>query len=581
MSAERMRILELAIESLPSGAPVADIVGAAQAFDAFVHGPEHVVTVNHARADAPTFSDLQKRYREQAAADPAPMPASKVAEAIKKNGVAAVVESAPPNDKPPKGKPHNSNQTRFAAKPMADPATLRRANSSAAVEGRTMFPSTVVDPKDSPALLVGGHNNLKLGKMVMKGPWKGMPLYHLTLEERATCPSDCAVWNDCYGNAMGQARRHSTKELTAFLEQEIQTKAQEHPEGFVVRLHTLGDFFSVQYVVFWEMVLDLYPALHVFGYTARKRDSDIGKRIKALTDLRWGRFAIRFSDAEPKAQGTTVIDRIPEGSQVAEGTVCPAETGQTQCCATCGLCWSPSNRTKPIVFVKHGVVIDHDPAVPARVKAEKPKPDPKPRRDLTEKQVAAYRAIEARIASGRPFQQTDIAADMGISKGALQQLSLALTRNGYLSVKRQAPVKPAIYTLLKTVDGVPTEPPPGSVPAPTHKGRTTNTVVAPVDKHLVRPARPVGLSARPSEKQAPPAYDESMVRRFEGKSRDVMVREALEGQGYEIKSAGSDNWGKSGFLIDGKKVDATKAIEMADEIRASKGLEPIGKVGAA
>lgn len=57
----------------------------------------------------------------------------------------------------------------------------------ALVEGRTIFPSTVVAPADSPRLLVSGTNQRKIGRIVSKGRWKGFPLYTLTLEERATC----------------------------------------------------------------------------------------------------------------------------------------------------------------------------------------------------------------------------------------------------------------------------------------------------------------------------------------------------------------------------------------------------------
>ena len=77
----------------------------------------------------------------------------------------------------------------------------------AVVEGRTLFPSRVEHPDQRPRLLVGGHNSRKIGRQVMKGRWKGFPIFTLTLEERATCPRSCAVWNDCYGNTSNWARR--------------------------------------------------------------------------------------------------------------------------------------------------------------------------------------------------------------------------------------------------------------------------------------------------------------------------------------------------------------------------------------
>ena len=41
----------------------------------------------------------------------------------------------------------------------------------------------------------------------------------------------------------------------------------DHPNGFAVRLHNLGDFYSLQYVALWRRLLARHPALHVWGYT--------------------------------------------------------------------------------------------------------------------------------------------------------------------------------------------------------------------------------------------------------------------------------------------------------------------------
>jgi hypothetical protein len=68
-----------------------------------------------------------------------------------------------------------------------------RQDHPAAVEGRTIFPRSVVGAADSPRLLVSGHNNSKLGKEVLRGSRAGWPIFHLTLEERATCPRSCPV----------------------------------------------------------------------------------------------------------------------------------------------------------------------------------------------------------------------------------------------------------------------------------------------------------------------------------------------------------------------------------------------------
>lgn len=226
----------------------------------------------------------------------------------------------------------------------------------AVVGARTLFPRSVVTPSAEQRVLVSGGLNQKLGGIVTKGEWAGFPIYALTLEERATCPRTCAHWLDCYGNAMHLARRNRHgPELLDRLTVELADLAQKHPQGFVVRLHTLGDFYSPEYVDFWAYAIDSLPALHVFGYTAHDRKSIIGAKIAAVSEKFWHRWAIRFSSSTPAPMGSTVINYMPVGPIVPEGQVCPAQTEATAACATCGLCWSPAAKDKTIVFIRHGV----------------------------------------------------------------------------------------------------------------------------------------------------------------------------------------------------------------------------------
>jgi len=257
----------------------------------------------------------------------------------------------------PKGKGKERPFRRFTeTKPLApEKVGGLAADHPAIVEKRSLFPSTVLDPSESPTILVSGGNSRKLGDRVVKGAWSGFPIFQLSLEERATCPDTCFHFATCYGNGMPQARRHRHgEELVTYLRAELTDLQDEHPNGFVVRLHVLGDFYSVEYVDAWASFLDAFPALHVFGYTAWPRGSEIGAAVKRLTDKRWDRFAMRFSDAVSKPQGTTTIWRVPEADNIPEGLVCPAQTGKTDCCGTCGICWSETARDKTIVFVAHG-----------------------------------------------------------------------------------------------------------------------------------------------------------------------------------------------------------------------------------
>ena len=212
--------------------------------------------------------------------------------------------------------------------------------------GRSMFPSRVYDPAEVGRVLKTGHQQRKIGKEVRKGARRGWPIFTLTLEERATCPRSCTMWAGCYGNHMQAGERIAAgQDLEGALARELLELQLRHPRGFMVRLHVLGDFYSLDYVDFWEDMLEQLPALHVFGFTARLPGTLIGDRLLTLAGRMWERFAVRFSGMYGPHMASQIIpDDDPQS------ITCPAQTGGTDCCATCALCW---HSTRSIAFLKH------------------------------------------------------------------------------------------------------------------------------------------------------------------------------------------------------------------------------------
>ena len=236
----------------------------------------------------------------------------------------------------------------------------------AVLKGRTIFLQTVKAPTKVARLLQPASNNVKLGagkQIITKGKWKGMPMYQLTLEERKTCPTSCQQWRNCYGNNMPFANRinHTRPSFFSELRDEISSLSGKHPGGFVIRLHVLGDFFSVPYVRFWESQLKLHPSLRIFGYTHRAKTTPIGRSIGRLNDagawIRWsdagGTMSANTDQSVPPALPDPKDPPAPKARpayRAAEGIPCPEQTGKTASCLTCGLCWSTP---LPIRFLVH------------------------------------------------------------------------------------------------------------------------------------------------------------------------------------------------------------------------------------
>ena len=211
----------------------------------------------------------------------------------------------------------------------------------------TRFQKSIKNPSDSANVLKPGSNNKKLGYNVTSNRWKGKKLYSLTLVERETCPTSCHHWVDCYGNNMPFAHRYTTDNLEDKLEQELAALIEKQPNGIVVRLHVLGDFYSVSYVKFWEEMMLKHPKLCLFGYTGREEFTAIGQRIQLLNSRFNERCVIRYSRSKEYNSGNLYA---AEESFEGDSFTCPEQTGKVKSCASCGLCWTTN---KTVKFLSH------------------------------------------------------------------------------------------------------------------------------------------------------------------------------------------------------------------------------------
>lgn len=258
---------------------------------------------------------------------------------------------------------YGNNLARFANAPVTE--SVRRSAAGldprhpALREGRTVHTAFVFDASQRKHVLISGINNAKLGKKITKGGWAGSPFFHLSLEERKTCPRSCANWSECFGNGMPAAvRLRYNANLMRALDTELAGLNQKYPAGFAVRLHVLGDFPDLDYVQAWIGFSDKYKALQIEGYTAHPRTSEIGQAIWQMNLKRPKRWQIRNSvalDAPYEAmQVSTLWDGANAVPPTMDGVVCPQELGKTQTCGTCALCWSPAMADKRVLFLGHG-----------------------------------------------------------------------------------------------------------------------------------------------------------------------------------------------------------------------------------
>ena len=232
----------------------------------------------------------------------------------------------------------------------------------------TIYPKSVYtinsweDYRTYGSTLLKQSNNNKLGKVVNKGAFKGKPLYSLSLVERLMgCSKSCHHWDSCYGNNMPFAHRFKTdkrkKVFRDILEYELHNLTKKHKQGIHIRLHVLGDFYSKEYINFWYVILKLYPKISIYGYTAHKPKSMLGKQIKnVISKIGFDRFAVRFSNANVKlsANSTEYKPQLIASKNVSlnlKSIPCPEQENKVLNCVSCALCWN--KKAENILFYTH------------------------------------------------------------------------------------------------------------------------------------------------------------------------------------------------------------------------------------
>ena len=245
-------------------------------------------------------------------------------------------------------------KSRWASRPLDNqPASMPPYNHPALISGHTIYPTTVRAARDDRALK-SADNSRKIGGQILKGKWAGFPIFTLTLEERATCPTKLSSLAELLSatKCNGRIACRRGRIWNGGWRAKWRSSNIYHPNGFAVRLHVLGDFYSVEYVELWRTLLERHSALHVWGYTARwqVKDDPIAAAIVSLVERDWDRFAIRFSNAPSPFEASATIS-IEHPYQVpADAILCPEQVGKTESCSTCALCWQSKRR---VAFLQH------------------------------------------------------------------------------------------------------------------------------------------------------------------------------------------------------------------------------------
>lgn len=179
-----------------------------------------------------------------------------------------------------------------------------------------------------------------------------------------TCPS-ASTWclTSCYNADKREAKfpiNEWNKNLQYFLskgailEGILIEKLLNSGNKVAVRIHSSGDFFSVDYINFWIRVISNTPNVKYWAYTRSWDNRDLYNELLKLKELNNIQLFASWDSTmgdPPTGWRKSIVYEVFDHS-LSTGIVCPEQSGKSPNCATCNYCLSESNNND-VYFIMH------------------------------------------------------------------------------------------------------------------------------------------------------------------------------------------------------------------------------------
>jgi hypothetical protein len=200
-------------------------------------------------------------------------------------------------------------------------------------------------------------------KMLTKGNSKLGNIWNFSLPAVESCPNceDCKL--TCYATK-GHYRQKNVREKyknnfkivhqnSEYFEQSIQAQIDKRNIK-VVRIHTSGDFFSLQYFQNWlNIVYANRDTVQFFTYTKEQPILDYWCEIKNNSTLwyKWGWRNLNIIPSFTKSGKLNYgsLEYVKNIRKKEGGIICPANLGVDITCEQCKICYTKEN----LLFVEH------------------------------------------------------------------------------------------------------------------------------------------------------------------------------------------------------------------------------------
>ncbi len=138
----------------------------------------------------------------------------------------------------------------------------------------------------------------------------------------------------------------------------IQQLSEQEYKHIGVRLHSCGDFYSIDYIEMWHKICKMFPNIQFWGYTRSWAVENLLNPLSQLALLNNVNLFASWDDTMrsiPLGWRKSIV--APTNEDViqwllkGDAFICPEQYLQVACCADCGLCTHKG--TKNVIFIIH------------------------------------------------------------------------------------------------------------------------------------------------------------------------------------------------------------------------------------
>lgn len=138
-----------------------------------------------------------------------------------------------------------------------------------------------------------------------------------------------------------------------FVKKRIIEATEQACEPTAFRIHSSGDFFSIEYIRMWKDIIEACPKVSFWAYTRSWKEKDLLEELENLNKLKNIQLFASWDHTMPEPPSTwrkSIVYKLDDTKKY-DGLVCPEQSGKSPDCISCKFCIKKGKEN--VLFILH------------------------------------------------------------------------------------------------------------------------------------------------------------------------------------------------------------------------------------